>query len=89
MSVRPLKDRVLLQRQEAPEKTPGGLFIPENAKEKPTYAKVISVGREATDVKKDDVVLISKYAGSEVKVNGESMVLVKEEEILGILDPPQ
>jgi chaperonin GroES len=95
MKLRPLHDRVLLKRQEAPETTAGGLFIPDKAKEKPTYAEVIAVGAgkllengsiRPLDVKVGDVVLISKYSGVEVKLDGEDYVLLREEELVGIFE---
>ena len=86
MPVRPLNDRVLLQRQEAQTTTAGGIIIPDKAQEKPQNALVIAVGPKATDVKKGDVVLLSKYTGTDVTVDGESMLLVKEEELLGIVE---
>lgn len=95
MSLRPLHDRVLLKRAEASETTPGGLHIPDNAKEKPTYAEVIAVGAgkiltdgsvRALDVKKGDTVMIGKYAGNEVKIDGLEYVLAREEDLLGIVE---
>lgn len=94
MNLRPLHDRILLKRTSDEEKTKGGIIIPESAKEKPQEAKVIAVGtgRVMEDgkisplaVKVGDKVLFSKYAGTDVKINGEEHIIVKEEEILGII----
>jgi chaperonin GroES len=86
MKMRPLHDRVMLQRPEAPEKTEAGLFIPDKAKERPNMALAVSVGPAVKDVKSGDTVLISKYAGSDVTVNGETLLIVKEEEIIAIIE---
>lgn len=86
MPVRPLHDRVLLQRQEAQSQTASGLYIPDKSQEKPQNALVVAVGPKVNDVKKGDVVLLSKYTGTDVTVDGESMLLVKEEELLGIVE---
>ena len=94
-SIRPLNDRILLQRIEAEVKTAGGILIPDNAKEKPVEAKVIAVGsgkvlengvRKALEIKVGDRVLFGKWSGSEVKIDGVDHLLVKEEEILGIME---
>ena len=95
MTFRPLHDRVLARRIEADEKTAGGLIIPDTAKEKPQEGEVIAVGGGArTDkgevipvsVKKGDRVLFGKYSGTEVKIKGEELVILKESDILGVID---
>ncbi|MFQ5767150.1 MAG: co-chaperone GroES [Acidobacteriota bacterium] len=94
MKVKPLYDRVLVQREEAAETRKGGIIIPDTAKEKPLEGKVIAVGsgkvddngkRIALQVKKGDRVLIGKYAGNEIKINEVEHVIVREDEILGII----
>lgn len=95
MSFRPLHDRVLVKRLESDEKTAGGIIIPDTAKEKPSQGKVISVGPGtrgddgklvALDVKKGDTILFGKWSGTEVKVDGEDLLIMKESDVLGILD---
>jgi chaperonin GroES len=95
MKVRPLQDRVLVQRTDEEETTKGGIIIPDTAKEKPQQGKVIAVGkgkildngsRVEPDVKKGDKVLFGKYAGTEIKVEGEELLIMREDDILGILD---
>src|SRR5690349_21206255 len=95
MNVRPLRDRVLVKRVEVQEQRIGGIIIPDTAKEKPQQAKVIAVGKGrvtdkgeviALDVKVGDFVLIGKYAGYEIKLDGEEYLIVREEEILGIAE---
>ncbi len=94
MSFTPLHDRVLVRRIEGEEKTSGGLIIPDNAKEKPQEGEVVSVGagakdetgaRIAMDVKAGDKILFGKWSGSEVKIDGEELMIMKESDILGIL----
>ncbi len=94
-SVRPLADRVLLQRFEEAEEIKGGIIIPDSAKEKPQEAKVIALGTGALDkdgkkipfsVKVGDKVLVGKYAGTEVKLDEEIYLLMREEEILAVID---
>ncbi|MEO5367949.1 MAG: co-chaperone GroES [Magnetococcus sp. WYHC-3] len=91
---RPLHDRVVVQRLEQDEKTRGGIIIPDTAKEKPIQGKVLAVGNgarlengeiRALDVKVGDVVLFAKYAGSEVKVDGQDLVIMRESDIMGVL----
>lgn len=91
--IRPLGDRVLVQRLDGEEKTAGGLFIPDSAKEKPQQGKVIAVGTgktfengtiKALDVKTGDKILFSKYSGNEIKIDGEDYLIVREDDILGI-----
>jgi len=95
MKLRPLFDRILIKRQESEDKTKGGLYIPETAKEKPAEGRVIAVGngrilengtRVAVEVKVGDRVLFGKYSGNEVKIDGEEHVVLKEEEIYAIID---
>jgi chaperonin GroES len=94
MSFRPLHDRVLVRRVEAEEKTAGGIIIPDSAKEKPAEGEVVAVGegtrdddgdRIALDVKAGDRVLFGKWSGTEVTVDGEELLIMKESDILGIL----
>jgi len=92
--IRPLHDRVLVKRLEDTETMRGGLFIPDSAKEKPQQAEVVAVGsgrlndegeRMALDVKAGDRILFGKYSGSEVKVAGDEYLILREDEILGVL----
>jgi chaperonin GroES len=95
-SVKPLHDRVLVQRlDEDDQKSAGGIIIPDTAKEKPQKGKIIATGdgkigedgkRIALDVKKGDKVLFGKYAGNEIKINGTEYLIMREEDILGILE---
>ena len=94
-TLRPLHDRVIVKRLEEETKTSGGLFIPDSAKEKPIQAKVVAVGAGkrdkdgkviALDVKAGDKVLFSKYSGTEVKIDGEEHLIMREEDLLAILD---
>jgi chaperonin GroES len=95
MQVRPLHDRLIVRRLEEEEKTKGGIIIPDTAKEKPIEGKVIAVGdgriREdgkkiPMEVKKGDRVLFAKYAGTEVKMDGEEHLIMKEEDILAVIE---
>jgi chaperonin GroES len=95
MAFRPLGDRVLVKRVEEPSKTKGGILIPDTAKEKPQEGEVIAVGPGARDdtgkrvepaVKPGDRVLFGKWSGSEVKLEGEDLIIMKESDILGIVD---
>ncbi|MDG1287453.1 MAG: co-chaperone GroES [Rickettsiales bacterium] len=95
MNVRPLHDRVLVRRLESETKTAGGIIIPDSAKEKPMEGEVMSVGTghksedgkvTALDVKAGDVVLFTKWAGTEVKVEGEELMIMKESDILAIVE---
>jgi chaperonin GroES len=95
MSFRPLHDRVLVRRVEAEEKTAGGIIIPDTAKEKPQEGEVISVGAGARDeagklvpldVKAGDRILFGKWSGTEVKIDGEDLIIMKESDILGIIE---
>ncbi len=94
MKVKPLFDRVLVKRVEAAEKVKGGIIIPDTAKEKPMEGKVIAVGagrldddgkRIPMEVKSGDRILFGKYAGTEIKVNDEEHIILREDEILGII----
>jgi chaperonin GroES len=85
MKVKPLYDRVLVKREETGESRKGGIIIPDTAKEKPLEGKVIAVGRGKVEVKKGDRVLIGKYAGNEIKIDDVEHVIVREDEILGII----
>ncbi len=93
VNIRPLGDRVLIQRAEAEEKTAGGILLPDTAKEKPQEGKVIATGegsivdgkRQPLSVKAGDRVLFSSYAGTEVKYQGEEYLIMREEDILGIV----
>ena len=94
MKFTPLHDRVLVRRIESDEKTTGGLIIPDNAKEKPSEGEVIAVGegakdddgkRSAMDVKAGDKILFGKWSGTEVKIDGEDLLIMKESDILGTL----
>jgi len=94
MSFRPLHDRVLVRRVEAEEKTAGGIIIPDSAKEKPAEGEIVSVGSGSRgddgkvtplDVKAGDRVLFGKWSGTEVTVDGEELLIMKESDILGII----
>jgi chaperonin GroES len=95
MKFRPLQDRVLVRRIEQEEKTAGGIIIPDTAKEKPMEGEVISVGPGARgedgklhplDVKAGDRILFGKWSGSEVKIDGEELIIMKESDILGLIE---
>jgi chaperonin GroES len=94
MNIRPLGDRVLVEPIEEKEQTVGGIIIPDSAKEKPMQGKVIAVGKKLDkdgkeikfDVKKGDTVLLPKYGGTEVKLDGKKLQLVREEDLLGVLE---
>ena len=95
MNFRPLHDRVLVRRVEAEEKTAGGIIIPDTAKEKPQEGEVIAVGpgardedgkRVELDVKAGDRILFGKWSGSEVRIDGEDLLIMKESDILGIVE---
>ena len=95
MKFKPLQDRVLVRRLEQEEKTAGGIIIPDTAKEKPMEGEVVAVGPGARsedgklhplDVKAGDRVLFGKWSGSEVKIDGEELVIMKESDILGIIE---
>ena len=95
MNIRPLYDRVVVKRIEEKENKIGGLFIPDSAKEKPQEGEVVAVGKGkrledgklvALDVQKGDRILFGKYSGSEIRLDGEEYMIMREDEILGILD---
>ena len=94
MNIRPLGDRVLVEPIEEKEQTVGGIIIPDSAKEKPMQGKVIAVGKKLDkdgkeiefDVKKGDTVLLSKYGGTEVKLGDKKLQLVREEDLLGVIE---
>ena len=96
MKIRPLQDRVIVKRlEEAVEKTKGGIIIPDTAKEKPQQGKVIDVGKGKVnddgkvtplDVKVGDKILFGKYSGSEIKIDGEEHLIMREEDILGVVE---
>ena len=95
MQVRPLHDRVLVKRHSEEEKSKGGIIIPDTAKEKPVQGEIISVGQgrvsedgkvRPLDVKKGDRVLFGKYAGTEIKIDGEELLMMREEDILGVFN---
>ncbi|MBP9087809.1 MAG: co-chaperone GroES [Kofleriaceae bacterium] len=94
MNVRPLQDRILVRRVEEVEKTRGGLFIPDSAKERPLEGNVIAVGAGkrtdegtliALDVKAGDRILFGKYSGTEIKVEGVEHIILREDEVLGVI----
>jgi chaperonin GroES len=95
MTIRPLHDRILVRRLEQQEKTAGGLYIPDTAKEKPIEAKVVAVGSgkvledgsvRKPEVKAGDRVLFAKYSGSEVKIDGEEHLILREDDILAVVE---
>ena len=95
MKIRPLYDRILVKRVEEKESRKGGIIIPDTAKEKPMEAEVVAVGKGKViddvkqlplDVKKGDRVLIGKYAGTEFKVDDEELLMIREDEVLGIIE---
>lgn len=94
MQVRPLHDRVLVKRHNEEERSKGGIIIPDTAKEKPIQGEIVAVGQgrigddgkvRPLDVKKGDKVLFGKYAGTEIKIDGEEFLMMREEDILGVL----
>ena len=95
MKIRPLQDRIIVKRVESEEKTKGGIIIPDSAKEKPMEGKVVAVGsgkvlesgeKAVPEVKAGDRVLFSKYAGTEVKIEGEEHLIMREDDMLGIIE---
>jgi len=97
MKFRPLHDRVVVKRIDAEEKSAGGIIIPDTAKEKPSQGEVIAVGPGGRDengklipidVEKGDRVLFGKWSGTEVKIDGEELLIMKESDIMGVLDEP-
>ena len=95
MNIRPLYDRVVVKRIEEKETKVGGLFIPDSAKEKPQEGEVVAVGKGkrledgkvvALDVQKGDRILFGKYSGSEIRIDGEELLIMREDEVLGVLE---
>ncbi len=95
MKLRPLDDRVVIKQSEAEEKTAGGIFLPDSAKEKPQLGKIIATGpgkllengkRNKVSVKKNDEVIYGKYIGNEVEIDGEKYVILRESDLLGIVE---
>mgnify|MGYP001167474559 FL=1 len=95
LNIRPLGDRVLVKRVEAEEKTAGGIILPDAAKEKPKEGRVMAVGegklqddgtRSKLSVKKGDRVLFTSYAGTDVKIDGEELMIMREDDILGVIE---
>jgi chaperonin GroES len=95
MKLRPLQDRILVKRIEEEEKTAGGIYIPDTAKEKPQMGQIVSVGNGKktedgkvvpVDLKAGDRVLFGKYAGTEVKVDGNDYLIMREDDILGVIE---
>ncbi|ASS58411.1 co-chaperone GroES (plasmid) [Rhizobium leguminosarum] len=95
MSFRPLHDRILVRRVDSEEKTKGGIIIPDTAKEKPQEGEVIAVGPgarndagqiQALDVKAGDRILFGKWSGTEIKINGEDLLIMKESDVMGIIE---
>jgi chaperonin GroES len=95
VKIRPLQDRVIVKRIQEEEKTKGGLFIPDTAKEKPQEGKVVAVGKGKAnedgkvfplDVKVNDRILFGKYSGSEITIDGEEHLIMREEDILGVIE---
>ena len=95
MKVRPLHDRIIVQRIEEEEQRVGGIIIPDTAKEKPQQGKVVAVGKgriekdgkvTPLDVKAGDTVLFGKYAGQEIKIDGNEYLIIREEEVLGVIE---
>src|SRR5262244_538839 len=95
MALRPLHDRLLVRRLEEKEQLQGGIIIPDTAKEKPQQATVLAVGpgrvtddgkQQAIDIKVGDTVVFGKYAGTEVKVDGEDLLIIREDDVLGVLE---
>jgi chaperonin GroES len=95
MKIRPLQDRVIVKRVKEEEKTKGGLFIPDTAKEKPIEALVVAVGNgkvledgtiRKLDIKEGDRVLFGKYSGNEIKLDGEEVLILREDDILGVIE---
>ena len=95
MNIRPLQDRIIVKRIEEEEKTKGGIIIPDSAREKPMEGEVISVGagkvlengsKQAMEVKKGDRILFGKYSGTEVKIDGIEHLIMREDDILGVIE---
>ncbi|MCU0245708.1 MAG: co-chaperone GroES [Bryobacter sp.] len=95
MNIRPLYDRIVVKRVEEKETVSNGIIIPDSAKEKPQEGKVVAVGRGkrledgkvvALDVKEGDTILFGKYSGSEIKIDGDELLIMREDEVLGIIE---
>jgi len=95
MKIRPLQDRIIVRRVDEEETTKGGIIIPDSAKEKPQEGKVIAVGKgkanedgklQPLDVKKGDKVLFSKYAGTEINIGGVEHLIIREDDVLGVVE---
>ncbi len=95
MKIRPLQDRLIVKRLDEEEKTKGGIIIPDSAKEKPQEGKVIAVGKgkvledgkiQPLDVKKGNKVLFSKYSGTEINIEGEEHLIIREDDVLGVIE---
>jgi len=95
MKFRPLQDRLVVKREDEDSKTKGGIIIPDTAKEKPLRAKVIAVGNgkiledgkvRPLDIKAGDTILFSKYSGTEIKIEGEDHLILREEDVLGVIE---
>ncbi len=95
MKFRPLQDRILIRRIDQEQKTSGGIIIPDTAKEKPQQGEVVAVGNgkrlddgkvQPLDVKKGDRILFGKYSGSDIKLNGEEHLILREDEVLGVIE---
>ena len=95
MKIRPLQDRIVVKRVEEEQKSPGGIIIPDTAKEKPMEGKVVAVGKgkilengkiQPLDIKKGDRILFSKYAGTEIKIEGEEHIIMREDDVLGVVE---
>jgi chaperonin GroES len=95
MKIRPLQDRVIVKRLEEEQKTKGGIIIPDTAKEKPIEGKIVAVGKGKVaddgkliklDVKEGDKILFSKYGGTEVKIDGQEYLIMREDDILGVIE---
>jgi chaperonin GroES len=93
--IRPLHDRLIVERLDGEEKTAGGLFIPDTAKEKPQQGRVVSVGKgrvredgtvQSLDVKAGDKILFGKYSGTEIKIDGNEFLIMREDDVLGIVE---
>ncbi len=93
--IRPLQDRIIVKRIDAEEKTVGGIYIPDTAKEKPQEGKVIAAGKgkrldsgeiQALDLKVGDRILFSKYGGTDVKIDGEDYLIMREDDVLGVIE---
>ena len=94
-NIRPLQDRLIVRRLDSEEKTAGGLYIPDSAKEKPQQGEVVAVGKGKVkedgtaipmDIKKGDKILFGKYSGTEIKLDGEELLIMREDEVLGVIE---